>query len=46
MEGDGEEENKEDGDEADEIDPSVEASDTAIVKEVAAETDEQADAPV
>jgi hypothetical protein len=46
MEGDGKEENEEDGDEADEIDPSVEASDAAIVKEVAAETDEQADVPV
>ena len=43
MEGDGEEENEEDGDE---IDSSVEASDVAIIKEVAAETDEQADAPV
>ena len=46
MEGDGEEENKEDGDKADEIDPSVEASDVAIVKEVAVETDKQADTPV
>ena len=46
MEGDGEEENEEDRDEADEIDPSIEASDVAIIKEVAVETDEQADTPV